>query len=439
MSTATEATNHADADVIADATSSQIDSFEVSGPVVVAHKDESSQECQYIEADPANKQVLLEAHYLDQSAFFKLRIPVCLKRLDKTFLYFHLPSHHISSFDWATDSVNDDAADLRLIQGKLNSGGVTRLDFRLHTPGHLIVPGQDLEPRKPATARVIDSLTSLATALSFSLYVPHTVFSKVRLQLLGNAICSPLSTQPQAPANLEDLRSLYNGKGGKRWVPIDDGTASTASDSAASTVAVDTPPGYGPPPPQYDEIEPGSPKQKRRGKRPRHRVSSGSSDGSPSARPSKRAAWGAEATTAFPDEKGDLSRSSRETVFAQMEVLVRAQHEYIQQQQTHILQQQEHIKQQDGEMKRLVATTTELEHQVAVMQERLDEAGSTVENLDAGLLELGEELDEVRCSIPDSDEIVQDLGSQIEHEVGEQLERRLRHVFNRIGNAITDG
>ncbi|KAK7926451.1 hypothetical protein PG985_003449 [Apiospora marii] len=440
------------ADVIVDvvgATPPEIETaFEVRGPVVVAFTSDDADEgekhptCQYLDTDPANKQILLETHLHQSSSFFKLRIPVRLKRLDKTFLYFHLPSHHISSLDWATDIAADDATNLRLFQSKLNSGGssgVTRLDFRLHTPGQLIVPAaQDsLEPKNPATAHIVDSLTSLATALSFSFYVPHTVFSKARLQLLETTICDPVSsTLPQSLAHLQDLRSLYNGKGGKQWKPeeIDDGTASTASDSAASTVAVDTPPGYGPPPPRYDEIaRPESPEEKRQGKRPRSRVSSGS----PSARPSKRGAWGEDAI--YGDEKRELPTASNEALFAQMEVLVRAQHQYIQQQQTHILQQQEHIKQQDAEMKRLVATTADLERQVADMQEQLDEAGSKVENVDVGLLELGEDLDEVKRSIPDCDEIAEDLGSQIEQEVREQLERRLHDVFNRIGNAIMDG
>lgn len=453
--------DHVAADVIADvvdANPPEIESFEVRGPVVVAltsrneveyaeahdaHEGKRHSTCQYIETDPANKQVLLETHLEQSSSFSKLRIPVRLKRLDKTFLYFHLPSHHISSLDWATDVVDDNVAtDLRFVQSKLNSGGstgITRLDFRLHTPGHLIVPAAEdsLEPKNRATAHVIDSLTSLATALSFSFYVPHTVFSKARLQLLKTAICDSISpTQPQALVHLQDLRSLYNGKGGKQWKPekIDDGTASTASDSAASTVAVDTPPGYGPPPPRYDEIEqPDSPEEKRRGKRPRSRLSSGS----PSARPNKRGAWSEEAT--YGNEKRELPRASSEALFAQMEVLVRAQHKYIQQQQRHILQQQEHIKQQDSEMKRLVATTADLEQQVAAMQEQLDEAGIKVESVDVGLLELGEDLDEVKRSIPNCDELAEDLGSQIEQEVREQLERRLHDVFNRIGNAITDG
>ncbi|KAK7957635.1 hypothetical protein PG988_012483 [Apiospora saccharicola] len=451
-----DATNVVGADIAV--TSPEIEAaFEVRGPVVVvftsldqaedaeaheAHEGERHSTCHYVETDPANKQILLETHLDQSSSFFKLRIPVRLKRLDKTFLYFHLPSHHISSLDWATDVVDDDATDLRFVQSKLNSGsssGVTRLDFRLHTPGHLVVPAaQDsLEPKNPATAQVIDSLVFLTTALSFSFYVSHTVFSKARLQLLKTTICDPISpTPPQALVHLQDLRSLYNGKGGKQWKPedIDDGIASTASESAASTVAVDTPPGYGPPPPRYDEIEqPESPQEKRQGKRPRSRVSSGS----PSARPSKRGAWGEE--DIFGDEKTELPRASSEALFAQMEVLVRAQHQYIQQQQTHILQQQEHIKQQDTEMKRLIATTADLEQQVAAMQEQLDEAETKVENVDVGLLELGEDLDEVKRSIPDCDEIAQDLGSQIEQEVRDQLERRLHDVFNRIGNAITDG
>ncbi|KAK6827165.1 hypothetical protein PG987_010506 [Apiospora arundinis] len=440
--------------------------FEVHGPVVVAFvnstdahgndaQDENRPESQYIETDPANKQVLLETHYSGRFAFFKLRIPVCLKRLDKTFLYFHIPLHHVSSLSCATEDATD-----QTVQGKLNgsgSGGITRLDICLHTPGHLIVPAQDsLEPKRAATARAIDSLTSLATSLVFSLYVQHTVFSKARLRLLEASI-SPLiqpptkpstqtSTEPQAPTDfqdLQDLRSLYNGKGGKRWIPIDDGTASTASDSAASTVAVDTPPGYGPPPPQYDEVAPRTPNRsdtasgrvivKRSG------VQSYLDDeDAPAYREKGNLAYPGKSSPSFPDDKGGPSSTTRETLFAQMELLVRGQHAYIQQQQTHILQQQEHIKQQGTDIKRLLATTAELEHQVAVMQERLDEAGSKVDTLDAGIVELGQDLDEVKCSIPDTEEMVQDLGGKIEHEVREQVEQRLQDVFSRIGSVLTD-
>lgn len=219
--------------------------FEVRGSAVVAWECESdSQGPRYLESDPAKRRIVFEAHLDDEAALFRLRIPVRLKHLDETYLYFHVPPDHVSSFAWVADHDAPDRVRQTL------SGGVTRLRFLLHTPGQLIVPAQDvLHPKRPATARVIEALKLLATAVAFSVYVEPTVLSKTRLQLLDAAIRSGRS---RPPARLQDLRSLYNGRGGRFHVVADEKDVSTASEDAASTVAVDSPP-------PYEEIGPGPP------------------------------------------------------------------------------------------------------------------------------------------------------------------------------------
>jgi hypothetical protein len=216
-------------------------SFEARGPAVVAWEPEVDC-CRYLEADPVKRHIVFEAHLDEYSSLFRLRIPVQLKHLDETYLYFHLPPDHISSLEWTADH---DAPDV--VRRRLN-GSITLLRFCLHTPGQLIVPAQDAHPKRPATARVIEALKLLASAKSLSVYIEPTVLSKARQQLLDAAIRSGNS---QTPTRFQDLRSLYHGKGGKRHV-VDEKDVSTASDDAASTVAVDSPP-------PYEEIGPGPP------------------------------------------------------------------------------------------------------------------------------------------------------------------------------------
>lgn len=219
--------------------------FEVRGPAVVSWRPQGSDTPRYLNPDPANKRVVLEV-CLDRTAcFFRLRVPIRLKSLDTTYLYLHIPPEHISSLEWAIDF---DAPGL--VRQQLN-GSITRLRFCLRTPGQLVVPAQEaLQPKKPATARAIEALSSLAVVDALSVHVEHTVLSKQRLERLDAAIKSGSSSPP---ARLLDLRSLYNGKGGKYLaLPADQNAISTASEDAASISAVDSPP-------LYDEIGTGPP------------------------------------------------------------------------------------------------------------------------------------------------------------------------------------
>ena len=222
-------------------------SFEARSPAVVSWRPQGSDTPRYINPDPANKRVVLEV-CLDRTAcLFRLRVPIRLKSLDNTYLYFHIPPDHISSLEWTIDF---DAPGV--VRQQLN-GSITRLHFCLRTPGQLVVPAQQaLQPKKPATARAIEALSSLAVVDALSVDIEHTVLSKQRLELLDAAVKSGSSSPP---ARLLDLRSLYNGKGGKYLaLPVDEHAISTASEDAASFGAVDSPPlydhvGTGPPMP----------------------------------------------------------------------------------------------------------------------------------------------------------------------------------------------
>ncbi|KAK3302816.1 uncharacterized protein B0T15DRAFT_513051 [Chaetomium strumarium] len=372
-------------------------SFEVRGPAVVSWESQSSDTPRYVNPDPANKRVVLEV-CLDRSAcLFRLRVPIRLKSLDNTYLYFHIPPDHISSLEWTIDS---DAPGV--VRQQLN-GSLTRLKFRLCTPGQLVVPAQQsLEPKKPATARAIEALVSLAAVDSLSVYVEHTVLSKPRLELLEAAVKSGASSPP---ARLLDLRSLYNGKGGKYFPsPVDENGTSTASDDAASTVAVDTPP-------PYDEIGAGPPmppivQADKLGKRTRHSSGSRSGIGSP-ARPLKRVTHvrdvqDASASVSITEQvlKSGLELSEESGLLAQLLALVKMQQETIE---------------------RLNDTVAGLESRVAEMQGRLDETGDKVDVLDVSVCELGQGVDTLESQMPDIEDILEEaLKRKISDEVQEQ-------------------
>ncbi|KAK4232937.1 hypothetical protein C8A03DRAFT_39399 [Achaetomium macrosporum] len=399
---------------MADAAKETESSFEVRGPAVVSWESQSSHTPRYVNPDPANKRVVLEV-CLDRSAcFFRLRVPIRLKALDNTYLYFHIPPDHISSLEWAIDF---DAPGL--VRQQLN-GSVTRLHFRLRTPGQLVVPAQQsLEPRKPATARAIEALTSLAAVDALSVHVEHTVLSKPRLELLEAAVKSGASSPP---ARLLDLRSLYNGKGGKYFAsPVDENAVSTASDDAASTVAGDSPPSYdeigaGPPMPPIVQANP----------RKRSRHNSGSSGGvGSSARPLKRATHDrdvkdASASMSLTEQalKPGLEPSKESELLARLLALLKMQQETIE---------------------RLNDTVAALESRVAAMQERLDETGDKVDVLDVNVCDLGQSVDALEDQMPDIEEILEEaLKRKISDEVQEQVEERMQDMFARIKNAFCD-
>jgi uncharacterized coiled-coil protein SlyX len=395
---------------MADNTNATDACFDARGRSVVSWIPQGSDTPRYINPDPANKRVMLEV-CLDRTAcLFRLRVPVRLKSLDNAYLYFHIPPDHISSLEWTIDF---DAPGL--VRQQLN-GSITRLHFRLRTPGQLIVPAQEaLQPKKPATARAIEALSSLAVVDALSVHVEHTVLSKQRLELLDAAIKSGSSSPP---ARLLDLRSLYNGKGGKYLaLPVDENAISTASEDVASIGAVDSPP-------LYDEVGTGPPippiLSENTGKRRRRSTNNSSSVDSP-ARPHKRATHDGNVEDASPGvsasgpaEKSDSSATPG--LLARLEALVKMQQETIQ---------------------KLSDTVDGLESSMAEMQERLDKAEDKVDALDVNVCELGETVDELQDQIPDVDDKMEDIiHKKISDEVYEQMEEKMLDVFARIRNAF---
>lgn len=177
------------------------------------------------------------------------------KKKDKTTVYFDVPRQHISSLE------QSDHVDITTVPELYRDnipklvGGITRVRFLLKRPGNLIQPIGE-QSLKPASQRILASMTLLAEALEFVLFMPHTTLSKEQIQCLKQAVSSPTSSDDQQQQEKEHnwwLKALYGGAGGKLLnthtttvspTAIDSNDISTASESGDSTIATDTPPAY---------------------------------------------------------------------------------------------------------------------------------------------------------------------------------------------------
>ncbi|KAK8092891.1 hypothetical protein PG999_014478 [Apiospora kogelbergensis] len=202
------------------------------------------------------------------SVLFRLSVPIANSTSTKTMIYVQITPDRIISLRHTTCETSDTSDQtprcLDLVREQLGGARfVTRLQFQLHTGSHaqLVVPADfnlDDSPDSPAR-RVLASASSLATASSFSLYMPHNVLPMKKFRNFAHAVQQfPALTAAQRHAyeRMVDLRSLYHGKGGKVFTSEEQDTAPAtpaATESDAATVAVDTPSRYRDSPPQYEE------------------------------------------------------------------------------------------------------------------------------------------------------------------------------------------
>ncbi|KAK7965724.1 uncharacterized protein PG986_000001 [Apiospora aurea] len=157
---------------------------------------------------------------------------------ERTTLYFDVPPHHISSLEQTrhVDTAELDQDDLRYFPG-----GLTRVRFLLKRPGNLVQPVRELT-LKSASQQTFASMASLAAALDFDLFMPHTTLSKEQFRCLEHAVTSPICRhhlQEQQKERDWWLGALYGGVGGRLFNP-DDSTDSECE----STIATATPPAY---------------------------------------------------------------------------------------------------------------------------------------------------------------------------------------------------
>lgn len=134
----------------------------------------------------------------------------------------------------------------------------TRLQFKLRSRGSIITPDKFLVSDYDTQARYITaSIISLATASSFSLYMPHEALPKADYRLLYGAYKDrPALTEAQDAEwkRMTDLRTMYNGNGGVLFsIEDQDRLLNSISKTVVPTIAADLP-SYEPPP-DYDAEE----------------------------------------------------------------------------------------------------------------------------------------------------------------------------------------
>lgn len=177
------------------------------------------------------------------------------KKRQKTTLYLDIPRHHISSLEQTNHVDTTTVPELGSDATPQLLGGVTRVQFLLNRPGHLIQPIEELS-LKPASQRILRSMMLLSTVRELVIFMPHTTWSRGQFQFLLQAITSPISFDDQQKLEKEHdwwLGALYGGAGGKVSTRrattasspgIQCNDESTASESGDSTVATATPPAY---------------------------------------------------------------------------------------------------------------------------------------------------------------------------------------------------
>ncbi|KAH6647232.1 hypothetical protein BKA67DRAFT_540679 [Truncatella angustata] len=160
-------------------------------------------------------------------------------------LYLQILPDRVASFERIShDSAHRDPG-LDIVRNELD--GVRRLvclRFRLYKAGHLITPvGFEIDRSDAEALHNFNSITSLAAALDFCVYMRPDVLTKSKFAVFHNAIKEPRDAAQIAALEWRaDPSRLYNGKGGE---VVTQGAESVSSPaSCASTVAVDSPPGY---------------------------------------------------------------------------------------------------------------------------------------------------------------------------------------------------
>ncbi|KAK7936160.1 hypothetical protein PG985_001655 [Apiospora marii] len=175
-----------------------------------------------------------------------------------SFFYLQFTPSHISSLKKTTCQVNDKTRPacfdaIRHCWGSLRS--LTRLEFELCDRGRLITPIDfDRNSCDDETRRALTSMSTVAAASAFSLYMPPDV--------LTNATYQPFFQAWRKASAPTDLRNMYNGKGGALLsIQDQERLLSSSTPGIANDVPPDAGhlPGVDLPPPAYDEQQQRSP------------------------------------------------------------------------------------------------------------------------------------------------------------------------------------
>lgn len=178
--------------------------------------------------------------------------------------YLQITPDRIESVTKTTHEKQADNApelELDIVRGQLGRvSDVTSLEFKLHSHGDLITPTDfDLDDcDDDQVRRDLASFKSFASALVFSLYMPHNVLRREHWRTFKWAVTQSASLTDGQRSELErmaDIRSLYHGKGGALLSPGNEEEEEATSRSCATTEVVDTPSAYASPPPYDDNGE----------------------------------------------------------------------------------------------------------------------------------------------------------------------------------------
>ncbi|KAK8071328.1 hypothetical protein PG997_011531 [Apiospora hydei] len=210
-------------------------------------------------------------HKPSTSVLFRLSIPIAVTDSTSTKVTIYLqitPDRIISLRNTACDtSDTNERTPPPYLDRVLERLGGARLSRASSLHAQLVVPTDfslHEAPDSPAR-RLFASVSSLATASLFSLYMPHNVLPMKKFRNFEQAVRqfpTLTATERHAFERMVNLRGLYRGKGGVVYTPEDQDAATaavnaTASDatteSDAATVAFDTPSRYRDSPPKYEE------------------------------------------------------------------------------------------------------------------------------------------------------------------------------------------
>ncbi|KAF4450431.1 hypothetical protein F53441_6430 [Fusarium austroafricanum] len=203
-------------------------------PAVIAWQWNGST-CSLAEPDPQIKSITLTTRFDTTCALFELSIPIKLKGIKtSSSLLLRIPPSSIASFDFLSSATVPQA-----VQDKFTSTALC-LNFHLHQSLKVLLPADTHEPLYPLRAQsgtVLDAIRQLTNVTSFSVYTEALVLSNAQLSSISDAIGQGL-----LPPCCDDLASLYSGTGAKAITLSPDTLSSTSQH-----------------PPSYDEVEPPPP------------------------------------------------------------------------------------------------------------------------------------------------------------------------------------
>ncbi|KAK6082991.1 hypothetical protein SCUP515_02225 [Seiridium cupressi] len=188
--------------------------------------------------------VTLDASF-DPSASILFRFSLLVS--NGILLYLQILPDRIASFERISHDNAHCDSELDIVRNELD--GVRRLvclRFRLYKTGHLITPvGFEIDRSDAEAFHNFNSISSLAVALDFCVYMRPDALTKSKFAIFHNAIKQPRDTAQIAALEWRaDPSRLYNGKGGVVVTAIQGAESASSPASCASTVAVDSPPGY---------------------------------------------------------------------------------------------------------------------------------------------------------------------------------------------------